>query len=260
MNGIEIIVDKQTYFITNEAIRAFEPQNINVQFRGTPRNFTGVSVIAVFESLGVSLEGVTRGVVTGDATGYTQPFTVGELMDSTQFHFAFAEEGTPLDSIMSVFAHDDRPTRSVRGVSAIRLLGGEEDKATCGLLDNEFVIIRGASSQRVTMDELIAIGFEDFVTNIPTGDGTIRHFAGVRLTNILARHKISIKGATTLTTTSHGATFSAVWNVDPDLEHIFIATAENGEVLSPHSGPFFGIAQHKGSNFNPRNLQSITIN
>ncbi|MCL2236519.1 MAG: hypothetical protein FWB98_08790, partial [Defluviitaleaceae bacterium] len=235
------------------------------------RNWTATPMTAVIEHFGINLDGITEGVVISGGTGFTQPFTIDELLDETNFFLAFEEDGEALEvqegtnsNIMSLFAHDERATRGVRGVVTIRLMTEVSDvdmTATVeGLEDGEFVILRGDNTWTITMDDLVELGFEDFVTNIPTGGGSTRYFTGVRLTAILEAQGISLDGATNFITTSWESTFSAGWNIATDLDYIFITVAEDGEVLSPHNGPFFGVVQHRGSNFNPRNLQSIRIN
>jgi len=261
-NSIEIILGAQTYNFDIAMISEFEPISIDVVFRDEPRNFTGVPAIDIFNSLGIDTEGFTGGVVISGDDGFTQPFTIDELLDDTNFFLAFEDEGEELAYIMSVFAHDERPTRGVREISTIRLLDGEEDvdSAIEGLGEGEFAIIHGNDTWTITMESLEEIGFEDFTTDIPTGDGTTRYFTGVRLTSILDKYDISVDGATNMITTSIDSTFNAAWNIAADIDDVFIAVAEDGEVLDAHYGPFMGVVQHRGGNFNPRNLESITIN
>jgi len=261
-DSVQIILGERTYNFSLADLAEFEPVSIDVVFRDEPRNFTGVPAIDIFNSLNIDTDGFTGGVVISGDDGFTQPFTIDELLDDTNFFLAFEEEGEEFAYIMSVFAHDDRPTRGVRELSIIRLLDGEEDvdSAIEGLGEGEFAIVHGNDSWTITMDDLEEIGFEDFTTNIPTGDASARHFTGVPLTSILAEFDINVDGATNMVTTSVDSTFNAAWNVDADLDYVFIAVAEDGEVLDPHYGPFMGVVQDRGANFNPRNLESITFN
>jgi len=266
-SALYIEIDGRTYGVDVELLEELGAEAVTAR----DRNWTATPMTAVIEHFGINLDGITEGVVISGGTGFTQPFTIDELLDETNFFLAFEEDGEALEvqegtnsNIMSLFAHDERATRGVRGVVTIRLMTEVSDvdmTATVeGLEDGEFVILRGDNTWTITMDDLVELGFEDFVTNIPTGGGSTRYFTGVRLTAILEAQGISLDGATNFITTSWESTFSAGWNIATDLDYIFITVAEDGEVLSPHNGPFFGVVQHRGSNFNPRNLQSIRIN
>ena len=261
-DSIEISVGERTYNFNLTDLLEFDSVSIDVVFRGEDRNFTGVPANDIFNALNIDIEGFTGGVVISGDDGFTQPFTIDELLDDTNFFLAFAEEGEELAYIMSVFAHDDRPTRGVRELSIIRLLDGEEDVGSAieDLEEGEFAIIHGNESWTITMDDLEEIGFEDFTTNIPTGDESTRHFTGVRLTSILDNFDIDVSGATNMITTSVDSTFNAAWDIVADLDYAFIAVGEDGEVLDSHYGPFMGVVKDRGGNFNPRNLESIAIN
>ncbi|MCL2855544.1 MAG: hypothetical protein FWE21_07990 [Defluviitaleaceae bacterium] len=264
---LNIEIGGRTYGVDLELLQELGAQAVTAG----DRNWTATPMINLIEHFNISLDGIDEGMVISGGTGFTQPFTIDELLDYTNFFLAFEEDGIALEeqegagsNIMSLFAHDERATRRVRGVVTIRLLAAVEgvdvESTIEGLEDGEFAIIRGDTTWTITMDDLVAIGLEDFVTNIPTGGGSVRNFTGVRLTAILEAMDISVDGATNFITTSWESTFSAGWNIDADLSYIFIAVGEDGEPLSPHNGPFLGVVQDRGSNFNPRNLQSIRIN
>jgi len=264
---LNIEIAGRTYGVTVELLQELGAEAVTAR----DRNWTGTPMTAIIEHFDINLDGIAEGVVISGGTGFTQPFTIEELLDETNFFLAFEEDGVALEiqegtnsNIMSLFAHDERATRGVRGVVTVRLMaedaGADVSTTVEGLEDGEFVILRGEDTWTITMDDLVEIGLEDFVTNIPTGGGSTRYFTGVRLSAILESQNIRLDGATNFITTSWESTFSAGWNIATDLDYIFIAVAEDGEVLSPHNGPFFGVVQHRGSNFNPRNLQSIRIN
>ena len=232
------------------------------------RNWTGTPMYLLIEHFEIDLSDVIEGVIIA-GNGFSQPFTVDELLDTTNFFLAFEEDEVLIEAdergsrIMSAFTGDERNTRRVRGVATIRLVVANDietpDVASVieGLEDGEFVILRGADTWTVTMDDLVALGFENFSSTI--GANT-RHFTGVRLVAILESKNIGLEGATGFITTSWGSVFQAAWNIAADLDDIFIVVAEDGEVLDAHSGPFFGVVVDRMGNFNPRNLQSIRIN
>ncbi|MCL2353435.1 MAG: hypothetical protein FWC69_02260, partial [Defluviitaleaceae bacterium] len=259
---LNIEINNRSYGVSIALLEELGAEEITA--RG--RNFTATPMASVIEHFNINLDGIVEGMVIAGGDGFSQPFTAEELLDYTNFFLAFEEDGVALEAgeggsnIMSVFAHDERATRGVRGVVTIRLLeatGGDAATAIEGLEDGEFVIFRGEQSWTITMDELVALGVENFSSNI--GANT-RHFSGVRLTAVLEAKDISLAGATNFITTSWDSTFQAGWNIATDLDDIFIVIAEDGEALSPHNGPFFGVVQDRGANFNPRNLQSIRIN
>ena len=279
LDSLTLIVQGQVDIIIGDSAYVFNARLFDefdiVPVTADNRNFTGIAMADIIQYFGIDISGIIEGMVISGEDGFSQPFTVDEMMDGTNFFLVFEENGQLLTndygdvSIMSVFAHDDRETRKVRGVAAIRLIGaaagGAPNVAAAieGLGDGEFVILRGTETWIVTMDDLTALGLVDFAafwTGEPSVEDRMRYFTGVRLSDVLEAKGISLEGSASLITTSWDSVFQAGWSVNDALNVIYIVVGENGEPLTERYGPFFGVAVERAANFSPRNLQSIRIN
>jgi len=260
--GIQLTIGSYNYVINLELLESLEPR----EFEARGRYFTGVAMANIIEELNVNINNFAEGVVISGGDGFSQPFTIEELLDETNFFLAFEENGVLLTnddgevSFISVFVHDQRNTRNVRGIAEIRLMtaGGDITTTIEGLGDGELVIVQGENSWTLTMENIVALGLVDF-TAPWSGDRT-RYFTGVPLSVVLDSLNIDISDSTGLITTSWDSVFQAAWSVYDALNVVYIVVGENGEPLAERYGPFFGVAVERGSNFAPRNLQSIRIN
>ncbi|MDR2167808.1 MAG: hypothetical protein LBE35_08185 [Clostridiales bacterium] len=217
-----------------------------------------VAMSDIIRHFNIDLAGISEGVIISGEDGFSQPFSTLELEN---FYLVFEEA----IGFMSIFPNDGRETRNVRGIAEIRLLQGVQGVAAAieGLADGEIVILQEFDSHTVTMDEIVALGLEDFSvfwTNDPRSDDRMRYFTGVRLSAILSNLGIELTGAETLITTSWESEFQAVWTAEDALNVIFVVVGEDGEPLDERHGPFFAVAVGRAPNFAPRNLQSIRIN
>jgi hypothetical protein len=260
----QLTIGSDSYVISLELLESLEPTAIEA--RG--RNFTGVAMADVIRHFNIDVGGFAEGVVIAGGDGFSQPFTIEELLDETNFFLVFEENGVLLTtdendgkiSFTSVFAHDERNTRNVRGVAEIRLMttGGDITSTIEGLSSGELVIMQGTDSWTLTMEDIVALGLVDF-TAPWSGDRT-RYFTGVPLSAVLESLSIDISTSTGLITTSWDSVFQAAWSVYDALNVVYIVVGEDGAPLEERYGPFFGVARERGSNFAPRNLQSIRIN
>ena len=251
--GIQLTVGSDSYVISLELLEHLEP----IAFEARGRYFTGVAMADIIRYLNINIDNFAEGVVISGGDGFSQPFTVEEMLDETNFFLAFEENGEV--GFISVFVHDERNTRNVRGVAEIRLMTAGDITTTIeGLSDGEFVIMRGEDSWTLTMDDIVALGLVDF-TAPWSGDRT-RYFTGVPLSVVLDSLNVDISNSTGLITTSWDSVFQAAWSVYDALNVVYIVVGEDSEPLAERYGPFFGVAKERGSNFAPRNLQSIRIN
>ena len=262
--GIQLTVGENSYVISLELLENLQP----IAFEARGRDFTGVAMLDIINHFNINfnIDSFSEGVIISGGDGFSQPFTVEEMLDETNFFLAFEENGMPLItddgevSFISVFVHDERNTRNVRGIAEIRLMttSGNLFSRIEGLSDGEFAIMQGENSWTLTMDDIVALGLVDF-TAPWSGDRT-RYFTGVPLSIVLESLDVDISGSDGLITTSWDSVFQAAWSVYDALNVVYIVVGEDGEPLAERYGPFFGVAVGRGSNFAPRNLQSIRIN
>ena len=123
-----ITAGEQTHTATMADILALSPGDVTARPRGEERNYTGVSLSALFRRLGVNRTGADTVTFTSE-DGFSAALTMTEAMDARNTFIVIAQDGQPLGTrddggrgpFMSVVTQDPFANRFVRYLTAITL-------------------------------------------------------------------------------------------------------------------------------------------
>jgi len=120
--------DGQRHIVTMADILALSPHAVIASPRGQTRHYTGVSLAAIFERIGVNHVGATTAVFASE-DGFSASLTIAEALDAGNTFIVIEQDNQPLGTIetggrgpfMSVVAQDPFANRFVRYLTEITL-------------------------------------------------------------------------------------------------------------------------------------------
>ena len=250
-----ITVGEQMHTVTISVLTAIELRDFYAVSRGERRDFTGVPIAAILDSLGINVSAVESLIFTA-ANGNNLIVPANEALNNDYGFIAVAEGGVSLSSwaeggsgpFRLILAQDQFPQRWVSNIVNIELILGDYV-----YIPVSFSIISQGYSKIVTIDDImelspVAVTWQD------------DKFTGVPLAVIFEHFDVDYSTAHEVTLRSADG-FNAVLSMEEalDIENAFTVFKRNGEAIT-EDGMFASImAQDTRRNRFVRQLASITI-
>jgi hypothetical protein len=119
---------RRTHIVTMADILALSPRAVTASPRGETRNYTGVSLVSIFNRVGVNHTGTSSVVFTSE-DGFAASLTIAEALDARNTFIVIEQDREPLGTIetdgrgpfMSIVAQDPFANRFVRYLTEITL-------------------------------------------------------------------------------------------------------------------------------------------
>lgn len=267
---LTIVIDEHVYDVSMGLLSELGAGS----FIAREAEFTGLPMATLIRHFGIDISGMAEGLVIAE-DGFSRTFYPEEMMDETNMHIAFEREGELLPTegfeshFGSVFVHDEGDRRLVRQLTRIELNTPAQRIDIADVLSDmeayEFVIIHGAETFSISMDDLFALEIVNFTTNEIHYPYRDRNFSGVPMLAVFDSVGLDISDATNLTFDCADG-FTGTLSVVEALTVGYFVIAEDGRPLGSFGdgedgiGPFMSVAEGLPLNRWFRYMQAVTVN